>query len=540
MLRRIFAICMSFLTFLLSYGELKVDSFVSTPFDISARKYERVDLNKVPCALIKLQLPVEGCKFEGNVIESKYDVNEYWIYMSTGSKRLDIKCPGQLKLSVVFGNISEIGAVESGMTYVLSVSGFENTGSAASKDPGVNYLILNIEPGGLQGLSVKIDGELQTVDRDQAVTLLKYGAHSYVVEAKGYDTLEGTAEVAKGEKTEVNVILQSAMARLSVTTADPDASISINSQNRGTDSWSGLLAPGNYMVEVTKEGYKPYSEMVILSKRDNRQLSVPALTPITGSLSVNYKPVGSLIALDGNTAGTTPAILQDVKAGSHTVRISREGYDDKTVSVYVQEGETASVEGSLNKSQAVPVPAASQTETKIPESQPVVEAVPSQRPNASYSARTDYHNLDLCALRDGKTYFFSTDEWKDLPSTVKAEYDKKGVVVIGDDEAFVVGLKCSDEIKWREAVDQYGEDYLPAEAQCRAMSKLYNDINKAIVAFGGNGPRAGAYYWGKSKDDTDAWIISTLFGDVKGHFKTDRVRARPVAPLSDLSAISAL
>ncbi|MDE7089231.1 MAG: hypothetical protein K2O54_03845, partial [Prevotella sp.] len=144
------------------------------------------------CALIRVELPVEGCKFEGNVARQSFDVNEYLIYMPAGSKRLKIKCPSFETLQVELTTAGGTTGVESGVTYSLKLSGYEDIGSSSTPvDPGANYLILDIIPK--TGLSVKVDGQLQKVDDGQVMSYLKYGTHRYVVEAEGYAPKEGTA-----------------------------------------------------------------------------------------------------------------------------------------------------------------------------------------------------------------------------------------------------------------------------------------------------------------------------------------------------------
>lgn len=90
---------------------------------------QKKDLNGRICALVKVQLPIAGVKFEGSVVESKFDINEYLVYMSSGSKKLAIKCPYTKPLSIDFCDISQINSVESKGVYVLSLEVTNNTSS---------------------------------------------------------------------------------------------------------------------------------------------------------------------------------------------------------------------------------------------------------------------------------------------------------------------------------------------------------------------------------------------------------------------------
>lgn len=79
---------------------------------------QKNDLNGNICALVKVQIPDQGVKFEGNIIESKYDVSEYWVYLSAGSKQMQIKCPGYTPLRIIFADHG-IPALESKGIYEL-------------------------------------------------------------------------------------------------------------------------------------------------------------------------------------------------------------------------------------------------------------------------------------------------------------------------------------------------------------------------------------------------------------------------------------
>ena len=116
---------------------LTATSFELRPMDISARTAGVKDLNGQLCAMIRVALPVEGCKFEGNILKSEFDVNEYLVYVSQGTKMMRIKCPGMAALDIRFDEISEIGSVESGSTYAMNITGFETLLSSQSKKPRI-------------------------------------------------------------------------------------------------------------------------------------------------------------------------------------------------------------------------------------------------------------------------------------------------------------------------------------------------------------------------------------------------------------------
>ena len=71
------------------------------------------------------------------------------------------------------------------------------------------------------------------------------------------------------------------------------------------------------------------------------------LAAIQGNLSVNYKPFGADVYIDGKKVGQSPRVINGFLVGSHKVEIKKDGYgtDSKTVSIL--EGQTTSLSGVL-------------------------------------------------------------------------------------------------------------------------------------------------------------------------------------------------
>ncbi|MBQ0023423.1 MAG: SUMF1/EgtB/PvdO family nonheme iron enzyme [Prevotellaceae bacterium] len=98
-----------------------------------------------------------------------------------------------------------------------------------------------------------------------------------------------------------------------------------------------------------KEGYRDVQKSVTLSEQQKLTVSLDALTPIQGNLSVSYRPIGADIYLDGKKSATTPYVFNGLLVGSHTIEIRKNGYASETKTVTVSEGQTASLQGSLKE-----------------------------------------------------------------------------------------------------------------------------------------------------------------------------------------------
>lgn len=305
---------------------------------------QRTDANNDICALVRVLLPVGGVKFSGNTVgDVSFDGSEYRVYLTSGTKFLQISCPGHYPLRIDFRDYG-INALEGKRIYELKLKA-QSFVQPQAADPGANYLILNVKPE--QGVTIKVDGTDQVVEGGTTSVYLKYGRHSYRVESNGYSSEEGTVEIGPTSKTVKEVRLQSVMATLTVSPETPGCAVYVNDRFKGTGTWGGQLPAGLYRVEARKDGHRPQTVTVELSQRDSRTVTIPALSPVYGIINVNYRPVGATVAIDGMEAGTTPDIFRNVTVGRHTVTVSKPGYQSRQEQVTVGENQTATVSGEL-------------------------------------------------------------------------------------------------------------------------------------------------------------------------------------------------
>ncbi|RPI38328.1 MAG: PEGA domain-containing protein [Methanoregulaceae archaeon] len=77
-------------------------------------------------------------------------------------------------------------------------------------------------------------------------------------------------------------------------------------------------------------------ETVTVSAPDTEQNA--AMLPGTGTLSVTTNPAGAQVYIDNVLQGTSPANVPALSAGSHTLRLERDGYQSMTLPVMVNDG----------------------------------------------------------------------------------------------------------------------------------------------------------------------------------------------------------
>ena len=323
--------------------KLTVESFKPAANDLTAQSQPRKDLNNLNCALVKVGIALDGVKFDGSIMgEPIQKLGEYWVYMPKGVSMLQVLHKNYTPLMVNFYDYG-VGKVESGMTYILTLS--KPAGSIEPTDAGGNFYALTVTP---KNAVVTIDGNQQTVSTDgEYSAMLPYGSHTYKVEAGGYISKSGSFTIISGDMTPINVSLVSAMATVSVTCPTPAVSLYVDKKSVGTIPWTGSLKEGMHLIEARKEGYRSHQRTINLAQQQRLDVAFNELAAIQGNLSVNYKPFGADVYIDGKKVGQSPRVINGILVGSHKVEIKKDGYGTDSKTVNILEGQTATLSGVL-------------------------------------------------------------------------------------------------------------------------------------------------------------------------------------------------
>ena len=326
--------------------ELMVKSFVLAPTDITAQTEGRKDLNGDACALVKISFVGDVADVEGNVIKPLVKRNnETWAFMTQESRQMKVVTKDYLPLMVTFGDYG-IEKLQSNRTYVLTLT--KPSGAQEPVDAGGNFYAISVQP---KDAKVTIDGVLQASSSDgEYSAMLAYGSHTYKVEAGGYISKSGSFTIGKGDMTPISVSLVSALATLSVSCPTPAVSLYVDKKSVGSLPWSGNLKEGMHLLEVRKDGYRSQQKTIQLAQQQKLDVAFEALSAIQGNLSVNFKPFGSDVYVDGVKVGQSPRVFNGVLVGNHNVEIRKSGYATSRQTVTISEGQTASISGSLTSS----------------------------------------------------------------------------------------------------------------------------------------------------------------------------------------------
>jgi serine/threonine protein kinase len=106
------------------------------------------------------------------------------------------------------------------------------------------------------------------------------------------------------------------------------------------------ILPGTYTVKITKDGYQDYTDDVYIPGGSSKTVSAE-LTPKFGYLTI-YTLSGADVYIDGKYVGHPPIRQYELYEGYHTVKITKDGYNDYYESVYISPGASKILNAKLN------------------------------------------------------------------------------------------------------------------------------------------------------------------------------------------------
>lgn len=143
--------------------------------------------------------------------------------------------------------------------------------------------------------------------------------------------------------------------RIAVRSTPSGAMVTIDGKLAGrTPLTASGLTLGGHAVVIARPGYASDTRNVTLSSRTpTATLNVtlkaarPPVVATTGSVSIDTRPRGARITIDGRAVGQSPLSVPGLSAGRHALRLELTGYTPVVSSFDVKPGETARVAVTL-------------------------------------------------------------------------------------------------------------------------------------------------------------------------------------------------
>ncbi|MDR0833393.1 MAG: PEGA domain-containing protein [Candidatus Symbiothrix sp.] len=325
---------------------IAVESFAIDETDQSARITDpRTDQNNKVCAIVKIETPLklQDMTFDAGsigIVNSKQGTGEIWVWLPPGTQRLTI----QHKDLGVVRNYNFGEPLREATVYIMKLKSGTTT-TVINENVALQYLVVNCP---IEGATIKIDGNPSEPFTGGAFQkLLSYGKHQYTIEAPMYHPLSGQVEIKASEKFYLTPELQPAFA---VITLSGGGAIYVNDERKAASTWSGRLMPGLYKVEVKKPAHRPSITSIEVKAGENQTIPLQAPTPIYGSLNISSNVVDAVLMIDGvKQKETTPAIIQNVLMGRHTIELQAGGYQSYRQEIEVEEGKIVELKAELQR-----------------------------------------------------------------------------------------------------------------------------------------------------------------------------------------------
>ena len=113
----------------------------------------------------------------------------------------------------------------------------------------------------------------------------------------------------------------------------------------GTAPTRLTLEPGTHRIRLSA-GRVSWDEIVTVQRGATTTLDRPL--DETGALAVNSEAWAN-IRLGAGDPQETPHLFQNVPAGTHTLHVSRDGYENQSIAVTISAGETSQLTLEMRK-----------------------------------------------------------------------------------------------------------------------------------------------------------------------------------------------
>lgn len=178
--------------------------------------------------------------------------------------------------------------------------------------------------------------------------------HTIKVTLPGYITWESTynGNPSAGETITITATLTpSTNAGVIQVISYPSGATAVldRSQSQTTPATFPNVPVGSHEVSVYLSGYQTFYTPVTVYKGQTSYVNAQLTSPVTtGSLSISSVPSMAAIYVDGGYQGVTPNVIGNLLAGSHTVILSKAGYQDWISQVSISSGLTTTISATLS------------------------------------------------------------------------------------------------------------------------------------------------------------------------------------------------
>jgi formylglycine-generating enzyme required for sulfatase activity len=179
------------------------------------------------------------------------------------------------------------------------------------------------------------------------LTDIPAGNHEIEIRALRYLSFNTVLEIeGKGIEQTLDVTLEPGWAELRIDSVPGSAEVKVDGELLGATPLTAELLAGRRVVELQRDGYKPWQQTLTVTAGTPINLGEVVLAEADGRLALSSTPSAASVTVDGEYRGRTPLELAIKPDESHTLRLMKEGYQavEQKVSIASGQQEALSLE----------------------------------------------------------------------------------------------------------------------------------------------------------------------------------------------------
>ncbi len=180
------------------------------------------------------------------------------------------------------------------------------------------------------------------------------GLHKIEIRAENYQNFQTDVNVQGCDKfQEFNMAMLPGWSDITVSSVPLDANVLIDGKFFGNTPLHIQLSPGSYLLEISSDLFKTWKHRLNVKPNEPQEIRDVRLHPADGKLTINTKPAGANIIIDGTFVGQTPLTLDIFPDKPHVVQISKAGYEKTNRNVQVASAKSKPLNVNLKPRQGI-------------------------------------------------------------------------------------------------------------------------------------------------------------------------------------------
>ncbi|MBS4028653.1 MAG: PEGA domain-containing protein, partial [Ignavibacteriales bacterium] len=292
---------------------------------------ENKDVNGEVCAGVAIVSDLTGLTFKSwnGIVKMNADPGRSLLFLSPTERVVEVYCTGYEPLKIILNEIDV--KLKSGDVWQIKI-----TGEKEIKTLSLNFLI---EP---TDADVTLDGKKLSSSTTQQVSV---GKHTIKIEKQGFKTIEQNIDVSPTNTLFRFTLKEVELASVQIKSTPTGAKIFIENADKGETNKGIFLYPGTYKLKLTLAGYVD-EQKTIEVKEGEDNLFTFTLTKNSGTLSLSVTPSDAEIKLNDQTSRAGDS---ELKPGSYTLEITKNGYLPHAENLEIKRGEKINRNVTLTK-----------------------------------------------------------------------------------------------------------------------------------------------------------------------------------------------